>query len=140
MTMDEAINLVVFAFMKGNNGDIFIKKSPSAFIKDILKSLIILSGKSKIKKQIIGIRHAEKMHEVLMSSEEANKCQDLGDFFKIPLDSRDLNYSLYFDEGKKEKKIITDYSSLNTKVLTPHELVKLLKKVNILSTLKNELE
>ena len=140
MTMDDAINLVFFAFMKGNNGDIFIKKSPSALIKDVLKSLTILLGKTKIKKQIIGIRHAEKMHEVLMSSEEANKCKDLGDFFKIPLDSRDLNYSLYFDEGKKEKKMITDYSSVNTKILTPHELVKLFKKVNILSTFKNELE
>ena len=140
MTMDDAINLVIFAFLKGNNGDIFIKKSPSASIKDILKALVILLKKRNIKKQIIGIRHAEKMNEVLMSSEEANKCLDLGDFFKIPLDNRDLNYNLYFDKGNKISKIKNEYSSINTKILKPEELVKLFKKDNILSTLKNELE
>ena len=90
MTMDDAINLVNFAFLKGDNGDIYIKKSPSAFIKDIVESLCVLLNKSNIKKQIIGIRHAEKMHEILMSSEEANKSLDLGSFYKIPLDNRDL--------------------------------------------------
>ena len=140
MTMDDAINLVNFAFLKGDNGDIYIKKSPSAFIKDIVDSLCVLLNKSNIKKQMIGIRHAEKMHEILMSSEEANKSLDLGSFYKIPLDSRDLNYSLYFEKGKKIKKIRDEYSSINTDILSVQDLVKLFKKDAVLQKLKNEVQ
>ena len=136
MTMDDAINLVNFAFLKGDNGDIYIKKSPSAFIKDIVESLCVLLNKSNFKKKIIGIRHAEKMHEILMSSEEANKSLDLGSFYKIPLDSRDLNYSLYFEKGKKIKKIRDEYSSINTDILSVQDLVKLFKKDAVLQKLK----
>ena len=106
----------------------------------LLNSLSILLNKLSIKKQIIGIRHAEKMHEILMSSEEANKSLDLGGFYKIPLDNRDLNYNLYYEKGKKITKIKDEYSSINTDILSVQDLVKLFKKDAVLQKLKNEVQ
>ena len=82
MTLDEAVELVLFAFSYGKNGDIFVKKSPSAYIIDILESIKQIIGKDNIKKRVIGIRHSEKMYETLLSEEEANKCEELDQFLE----------------------------------------------------------
>ena len=128
MSMNDAIDLVLFAFNNGNNGEIFIKKSPAATIKTIILALTkILSRKITIK--IIGPRHGEKYHETLMTKEEMAKSKNYKNFYKIASDNRDLNYEKFFSKGKKIKKTITDYTSANTKILTIEETIKILKPI-----------
>jgi UDP-glucose 4-epimerase len=128
MSMNDAIDLVLFAFNNGNNGEIFIKKSPAATIKTIILALTkILSRKITIK--IIGPRHGEKYHETLMTKEEMAKSKNYKNFYKIASDNRDLNYEKFFSKGKKVKKTITDYTSANTKILTIDETIKILKPI-----------
>ena len=116
MTLDDAVNLVEFAFVNGSNGDLFVQKSPAATIEILAKALIELyNSKSEIKN--IGIRHGEKMYETLVTKEEMIKCDDLGDYFKISADNRDLNYDKYFSKGDY---VVLDkeYNSENTKRLS----------------------
>jgi len=123
MHLDESIDLVMYAFSHGKQGDIFVRKSPACVIFDLAEVLIeLFNSKSKIK--VIGTRHGEKKHEILINREEMTRAEDLGDYYKIPVDMRDLNYSKYFFEGEKEE--IEEYSSYNTKRLTYEELKKLL--------------
>ena len=127
MTMEDAINLVLFAFQNGKNGEIFVKKSPASTIEDIIKSLgIILNTNINIK--TIGLRHGEKFHETLLTKEEFKKTINFKNFYKIKSDNRDLNYENYFSKGEKSIKY-TDYTSENTKRLTVSENVKLLKQI-----------
>ena len=98
MSLDDAVNLVLFAFENGNSGDLFVNKAPAATIQDLANSIINLSSKSKSKIQIIGTRHGEKQYETLCTREEMEKAEDMGDFFRIPSDNRDLNYSSYFSK------------------------------------------
>ncbi len=127
MTLDHAVELVLFAFKKGNSGDIFVQKSPSSTLEELANTLkIIYNSNTKIKK--IGIRHGEKMHETLLSREERLTSEDLGNYFRIPSDNRDLNYDKYFFKGMASKKL-EEFNSYNTKRLTQKELIKLLASI-----------
>jgi UDP-N-acetylglucosamine 4,6-dehydratase len=113
MSLEEAVDLVLFAFEKGNQGDLFVNKAPAATIGDLAAALIqICSAKNAIK--IIGTRHGEKLYETLCTREEMLKAEDMGDFYRIPADNRDLNYNQYFSEGEQDISKIEDYHSHNT--------------------------
>jgi len=127
MTLNNAVDLVLYAFKNGNSGDIFVQKSPSTTIGELAKTLIkIYSSKVKIKN--IGIRHGEKMHETLLSREERLMSEDLGDYFRIPSDNRDLNYDKYFFKGMASKTL-EEFNSYNTKRLAQKELIQLLASI-----------
>ena len=127
MTLDDAVDLVQFAFENGSNGDLFVQKSPASTIEVLAKALIELyNSESEI--QNIGIRHGEKMYETLVTKEEMMKGEDLGDYFKISADNRDLNYDKYFSKGDNVK-VAEEYNSDNTKRLTLEEMKKLLLKL-----------
>ena len=127
MTLDDAVNLVLYAFKNGKSGDIFVQKSPAATINLLAETMKEIYN-SKVKIKNIGIRHAEKVHETLLSKEDRMVSKDLGDYFKIPSDNRDLNYNKYFFEGKKSKAL-EEYNSSNTIQLNKKELIKLLGKI-----------
>ncbi len=127
MTMNDAINLVFFAFQNGNNGEIFVKKSPAATISTLIDALSkIISKKPKIR--IIGSRHGEKYHETLMTKEELNNSTEYKNYFKIRSDNRDLNYEKFFSRGIKSRNKI-DYTSENTKRLSLIDTQKLLTPI-----------
>ena len=129
MTLEEAVELVLFAWKHGKNGDLFVQKAPSATIKTLADAVISLSGTdSKIK--IIGTRHGEKKYETLITREEMAKAIDMGDYYRIPADQRDLNYDKYFNEGKEIAKTIVTYNSDNTTRLTLDEMKSLLLKLD----------
>lgn len=129
MTLDDAVELVLFAFENGETGDIFVQKSPSCTIEFLAKTMLKLY-KSKLNPVIIGARHSEKMHEALLSKEERIKAVDLGNYFRIPADNRDLNYDNYFSSGVNEKlDKMEEYNSFNTNRLTETDLISLLRKI-----------
>lgn len=123
MTIDEAVDLVVYAFQNGKPGDLFVKKAPAATLLTLANSLKELF-ESKVDIKIIGTRHGEKLYETLVTREEMSKAEDRGDYFRVPMDARDMNYSLYFSEG--QKAAVTDYTSYNTHRMDQAETVKLL--------------
>ncbi len=127
MTLDDAVNLVLFAFKNGKPGDIFVQKSPSTTIGELALTMKKIY-KSPVEIKNIGIRHAEKMHETLLSKEERLVAEDLEKYFRVPADNRDLNYNKYFFEGKENKKV-EEYNSFNTRRLNEAELINLLKLV-----------
>ena len=127
MTLEDAVNLVLYAFKNGNPGDIFVQKSPATTIGELAHTMKEIYN-SKVSIENIGIRHAEKVHETLLSKEERMVSQDLGDYFRIPSDNRDLNYNKYFFEGKESKKV-SEYNSSNTRQLDKKELIELLAKI-----------
>jgi len=130
MNLDSAVDLVLHAFNKGKNGEIFIQKSPAAKIKTIAQALIELyNSKSKIK--YIGIRHGEKMYETLVTQEEMAKAEDQGKYFKISPDDRDLNYDQYFSTGVK-KSTMDEYNSNNTNLLSVEEMKTLLIDLSVI--------
>jgi UDP-N-acetylglucosamine 4,6-dehydratase len=113
MSLEEAVELVLFAFEHGNAGDLFVNKAPAGTIGDLAQALKeICNTNTEIK--IIGTRHGEKLYETLCTREEMVKAEDMGDFYRIPADNRDLNYAQYFSEGEKEIDEIEDYNSHNT--------------------------
>jgi len=113
MSLEEAVNLVLFAFEHGNPGDLFVNKAPAGRIGDLAKALLeMFKANNQIK--IIGTRHGEKLYETLCTREEMQKAEDMGDFYRIPADNRDLNYAKYFSEGENETAFIEDYHSHNT--------------------------
>ena len=121
MSLDEAVDLVLFAFKKGNQGDLFIKKSAACTIDNLAIALKeIFNSESKI--NIIGTRHGEKLYETLCTREEMSKAIDLGKFYKIPSDARDLNYTQYFSKGIVNESTIEDYTSHNTQRLTVNQI------------------
>ena len=127
MTLDDAVELVIYAFKSGKPGDIFVKKSPSSTIEQIANALKKIYN-SNVKIDNIGVRHGEKKHETLLSREELTSSQDLGKYFKIPADNRDLNYEKYFSKGKQIENI-EDYNSFNTERLQESDLVTLLNSI-----------
>jgi len=128
MTLDDAVDLVFFAFNNGKNGDIFVQKSPAATIETLSLALLELYNvKNEIR--IIGTRHGEKLYEVLINREDMAKAEDLGSYFRIPADTRDLNYNLFFTEGKQDVSIIEEYHSHNTHRLNVEEMKELLLKL-----------
>ena len=128
MTLEDAVNLVIYAFKNGKSGDIFVQKSPSTTIKELAEVMAsIYNSNSKIK--VIGIRHSEKVHETLLSKEERLIADDLTNYFRIPADNRDLNYDKYFFKGMKERNSYEEYSSFNTHRISKAELVHLLASI-----------
>ena len=127
MSLDEAVDLVLFAFEKGQQGDLFVQKSPSATIGDLAESLIeLFQSKSKI--QVIGSRHAEKMYETLLTKEESFVAKKIGNYFQVPADNRDLNYDKFFVQGQKSLSESEEYNSINTKRLSKPEIKEILLK------------
>ena len=133
MTLDDAVDLVLHAFKNGKNGDIFVQKAPAATIDVLVKALIKITGKNDQSVEVIGTRHGEKLYEALCSREEMFVAQDQGNYFRIPADNRDLNYSKYNEEGEKDLSKIEDYNSHNTTRLNVNEMVLLLHKLDFIS-------
>lgn len=126
MTLDQAVELVLFAFEHGNNGDIFVQKAPAATIELLAKALVTLLGHPNHNIKIIGTRHGEKLYEALLTREEMVSAEDMADYYRIPADVRDLNYSKYFEEGEEVVTQASEYHSHNTQQLTQEELSKVL--------------
>jgi UDP-N-acetylglucosamine 4,6-dehydratase len=125
MSLENAVDLVLFAFSNSEQGDIFVQKSPASTVGDLAEVLIdLFNGKSKIK--IIGTRHGEKLYESLLSKEEAAKSLDIKNYFRVPADTRDLNYAQFFEEGSKKITLADEYNSHNTHRLSKAELKSLL--------------
>ena len=128
MTLDDAVNLVLFAFENGSSGDIFVQKSPSTTIGELASTMKKIYN-SFVEIKNIGIRHAEKVHETLLSREERMVAEELEGHFRIPADNRDLNYNKYFSEGQNASNRVEEYNSFNTVRLEEKELVKLLASI-----------
>ncbi|ADY30450.1 polysaccharide biosynthesis protein [Cellulophaga lytica] len=121
MSLEDAVDLVIFAFTNGNQGDLFVNKAPASTIGDLANAMKeIYNVDNEVK--VIGTRHGEKLYETLCTREEMQKAEDMGEFYRIPADNRDLNYSRYFSEGETDISTIEDYHSHNTTRLTNEEL------------------
>jgi UDP-glucose 4-epimerase len=128
MTIEGAVDLVLYAFAHGAPGDIFVQKAPSATIGTLAKALLkLLNAENEI--QIIGTRHGEKLYETLLNREEMAQTEDLGDYYRVPADVRDLNYSSFFSSGKAEVSEAVDYNSHNTDLLDENGMMNLLLKL-----------
>lgn len=139
MTLEDAVELVLFAFNHGENGDLFVQKAPGATVEVLAKALIELLGNESHPIDIIGPRHGEKMYEALISAEEMLVAEDLGDYYRIKPDQRDLNYSRYVEEGDVRISQVEDYNSHNTERLTVQGMKELLLKLEyIRACCKNE--
>ena len=118
MSLDEAVDLVLFAFEHGTSGDILVQKAPACTIKTQAEAVCELFGGNKKDIKVIGIRHGEKMYETLLTNEECAHAIDMGDFYRVPSDKRGLNYDKYFSEGNTERNPLTEFNSNNTELLT----------------------
>lgn len=131
MSLDEAVELVLFAFENGNPGDLFVNKAPAGTIINLAEAIKeIFKVNNKVK--TIGIRHGEKLYETLCTKEEMSKAEDMGNFYRIPSDNRDLNYSKYFTEGEVDISKIEDYNSNNTHQCSIEEMKSLLMNLPII--------
>ncbi len=131
MTLEDAVDLVLFAWKNGRNGDLFVQKAPAATIETLAQALLELY-KSKLKVLTIGTRHGEKLYETLVTREEMAKAEDMDNYFRIPCDSRDLNYDKYFVVGEEKVKLFEDYHSHNTNRLDKDGMKALLLKLSII--------
>lgn len=125
MTLNDAVELVLYAFEHGNSGDIFVQKSPASTIGELANAMIKIYN-SKVELKVIGTRHAEKLYETLLAREEVQVAEDLGNYYRVAADNRDLNYNKYFTEGSGSIVNIEDYHSHNTRRLAEEELIQLL--------------
>ena len=137
MSLDEAVDLVLFAFENGQNGDILVQKAPACTIQTQAEAVCELFGGKKEDIKVIGIRHGEKMYETLLTKEECAKAVDMGDFYRVPADNRDLNYDKYFKEGDVKRVTIEEFNSNNTKRLNLEETKA---KIAGLEYIQNELK
>ena len=128
MTLEDAVDLVLYAFSNGQNGDLFVQKAPAATILTLAESIINLY-QSNQQVRVIGTRHGEKLYETLVTREEMAKAEDMGNYYRVPCDSRDLNYDKYFVEGEEEISKIEDYHSHNTRRLDKDGMKELLLKL-----------
>ncbi len=136
MSLEEAVDLVLFAFENGKNGDILVQKAPACTIQTQAEAVCDLFGGKKEEIKVIGIRHGEKMYETLLTKEEAAKAIDMGNFYAVPADNRDLNYDKYFKEGDTKRALIEEFNSDNTKRLNLQETIE---KIASLEYIQNEL-
>ncbi len=136
MSLDEAVDLVLFAFEHGSNGDILVQKAPACTIQTQAEAVCELFGGKKEEIKVIGIRHGEKMYETLLTKEEAAKAVDMGDFYRVPADNRDLNYDKFFKEGDTKRVLIDEFNSNNTRRLNLEETKA---KIASLEYIQNEL-
>lgn len=137
MSLEEAVDLVLFAFEHGENGDLLIQKAPACTIQTQAEAVCELFGGKKEDIKVIGIRHGEKMYETLLTNEECAKAVDMGNFYRVPADNRGLNYDKYFKEGDEERNTLTEFNSNNTKRLNLEETKA---KIASLSYIQEELE
>jgi UDP-glucose 4-epimerase len=135
LTLEDAVNLVLYAFNHGSNGDIFVQKAPSATLAVLVKTLLSLLNKLGHRVEIIGTRHGEKLYETLLSREERAAAEDLGRYFRIPPDLRDLNYAKFVDSGESRITESSDYNSHNTERLDVEQLKELLMKLRFIADL-----
>jgi len=131
MTIEDALDLVLYAFRNGNPGDMFVQKAPAATIATLAEAMLKLFG-AKNEIRIIGTRHGEKLYETLLNREEMAKAEDMGHYYRIPADVRDLNYACYFVEGEEEISLKEDYNSHNTERLDVEGMTRLLLKLDII--------
>ena len=129
MSLDEAVDLVLFAFEHGQNGDILVQKAPACTIQTQVEAVCELFGGDKSRIKVIGIRHGEKLYETLLTKEEAAKAEDLGNFYRVPADNRDLNYDKFFTEGDPRRASIQEFNSNNTRQLGVEEVKERIKAV-----------
>ena len=122
MSLDEAVDLVLFAFEHGVSGDILVQKAPACTIKTLAEAVCELFGGDKEKIKVIGIRHGEKMYETLLTNEECSNAIDMGEFYRVPCDKRGLNYDKYFKEGNVERNKLTEFNSHNTQLLDKEQV------------------
>ena len=132
MTLDDAVDLVLYAFQHGRNGEIFVQKAPAATIETLARAIVQMMGKPEHPINVIGTRHGEKLYEVLCSREEMSSSEDLGGYFRIRPDMRDLNYGRYFDQGEKRITESEDYNSHNTQRLDVEGMKQLLMKLDFM--------
>lgn len=138
MSLDDSVDLVEHAFTHAQPGDTFVKKAPGSSVEVLARAVADLMGESDPEIRVIGARHGEKLHEALLSREEIAKASDEGDYFRVPLDARSLQYELYFDEGETKISREEDYTSENTKQLTIEETKELLMKLPEIQKLLGE--
>lgn len=130
MTLDDAVDLVLYAFEHGNQGDLFVQKAPAATIETLVNAVLELKN-SDLGYSVIGTRHGEKLYEVLVTEEEMLRAEELPGFFRVPADNRDLNYDNYFSKGSRELAKMGRYTSHNTKMLNVDEMKELLLKIGV---------
>ena len=136
MSLEEAVDLVLFAFEHGQNGDILVQKAPACTIQTQAGAVCELFGGKKEDTKVIGIRHGEKMYETLLTNEECAKAVDMGDFYRVPADTRSLNYDKYFTEGDQKRCELSEFNSDNTRRLNVEETKA---KIASLEYIQNEL-
>lgn len=136
MSLEEAVDLVLFAFEHGESGDILVQKAPACTIQTQAEAVCELFGGDKNKIKVIGIRHGEKMYETLLTNEECAHAIDMGAFYRVPCDKRGLNYDKYFSQGDAERNTLTEFNSNNTKLLSVEETKK---KIASLTYIQEEL-
>lgn len=132
MTLADAVDLVLYAFENGNNGDMFVQKAPAATVEVLVKALTQIVGKPDHEINIIGTRHGEKLYEALLSGEEMVCAEDLGEYYRVPPDLRDLNYGKYVEQGDQELSVTEDYNSHNTQRLDVKGMKELLMKLTFM--------
>ena len=137
MSLEEAVDLVLFAFEHGENGDILVQKAPACTIQTQAEAVCELFGGKKEDIKVIGIRHGEKLYETLLTDEECAKAIDMGDFYRVPADNRGLNYDKFFTEGDTERVKLTAFNSDNTRLLNVEETKD---KIAALEYIQNELK
>lgn len=137
MSLEEAVDLVLFAFENGENGDLLIMKAPACTIQTQAEAVCELFGGKKEEIKVIGIRHGEKMYETLLTNEECAKAIDMGNFYRVPADNRGLNYDKYFKEGDAERNKLTEFNSNNTRLLNLEETKATIAKIQYI---KDELK
>ena len=130
MSLDEAVDLVLFAFEHGENGDLLIMKAPACTIQTQAEAVCELFGGKKEDIKVIGIRHGEKMYETLLTNEECAKAIDMGDFYRVPADNRGLNYDKYFSDGDIERNTLKEFNSNNTRLLSLEETKETISKLS----------
>jgi hypothetical protein len=131
MTLDDAVDLVIYAFQHGHNGDLFVQKAPAATL-DVLAQALKVLYRSSVEVKVIGTRHGEKLYETLVTREEMAKAIDMGEYYRVPCDTRDLNYDKYFVEGNEDMARIDDYHSHNTRRLDVEGMKQLLLKLQFI--------
>ncbi len=136
MTLDDAIDLVLYAFERGNNGDIFVQKAPAATIEVLAEAIRTVTNNQSHPVQVMGTRHGEKLYETLLSAEEMASAEDLGDYFRVVPDLRDLNYAKYVEEGEAKISESQDYNSHTTTRLDVDAMIKLLLKLSFVEQLR----
>jgi len=132
MTLDDAVELVLYAFQHGNNGDIFVQKAPAATVEVLTRALLQLMQKPDHEVREIGTRHGEKLYEALLSREEMASAEDMGDYYRVPPDGRDLNYSKFVEQGEEKISHAEDYNSHNTHRLDVEGMKQLLLKLKFM--------